>query len=76
MLYGESVQISDSRGKVTTAEQKAGPCPRCKGRMLTDTATGDQTCFSCGNVIYNVPAWPIEPGSVERRPSHGGQSLG
>ncbi|HEX5369383.1 MAG TPA: hypothetical protein VFY10_08225 [Dehalococcoidia bacterium] len=44
--------------------------------MLTDTATGDQTCFSCGHVIYSAPVWPLEPGSVERRPSHGGQSLG
>jgi hypothetical protein len=45
--------------------------------MLTDAATGDQTCFTCGHVIYSEPVWPFEPGSrPDRRPSHGGQSLG
>ena len=34
------------------------PCSRCRGRMLTD-GTGDQTCFSCGNVIYSTELSPI-----------------
>ena len=45
--------------------------------MLTDSNTGDQTCFTCGHVVYPTPIPVVDPAlRLERRPSHGGHSLG
>lgn len=44
--------------------------------MLPDGNTGDSTCFTCGHVIYALPADLVIPGErLPRRPTHGGQSL-
>jgi hypothetical protein len=45
--------------------------------MMLDGNTNDSTCFTCGHVIYAVPAEVLLPGERQpRRPTHGGQSLG
>jgi len=51
------------------------PCARCGGRMLQDGQSRDQTCFTCGNVIYALPVIEVDIKNRERRPSHGGKSL-
>ncbi len=59
-----------------TVEERPSPCPRCRGRMLPDGSSGDSTCFTCGHVIYALPAELVIPGErLPRRPTHGGQSL-
>jgi hypothetical protein len=64
-------------GHPMTEERRTVACPRCKGRMLLDAASGDHACFTCGHVRYREVAEPVLPGTaLERRPSHGGQSLG
>ena len=43
--------------------------------MLQDGQSRDQTCFTCGNVIYALPVIEVDIKNRERRPSHGGKSL-
>jgi hypothetical protein len=43
--------------------------------MLQDGQSTDQTCFTCGHVIYALPAITVDVNRRERRPSHGGKSL-
>jgi hypothetical protein len=43
--------------------------------MLLDAQSSDQTCFTCGNVVYALPVIDVEFKNKERRPSHGGKSL-
>jgi hypothetical protein len=43
--------------------------------MLQDSQSTDQTCFTCGNVVYALPAIDIDFKRREPRPSHGGKSL-
>jgi hypothetical protein len=76
MLYCEQGGFDQQRGTATTNLQKADPCPRCRGRMFKEEVSGDKSCFTCGHVIYGMVPLPFEPGRrLDRRPSHGGQSL-
>jgi hypothetical protein len=44
--------------------------------MFKEEVSGDKSCFTCGHVIYGMVPLPFEPGRrLDRRPSHGGQSL-
>jgi hypothetical protein len=44
--------------------------------MLPDGNKGDFSCFTCGHVAYFEALPQPTPGEkLDRRPSHGGQSL-
>jgi hypothetical protein len=51
-------------------------CPRCHGRMFLNRDTGDQSCFTCGNVVYAQPPIDLETETKRtRHPWHGGVPL-
>jgi tRNA(Ile2) C34 agmatinyltransferase TiaS len=73
------VDFRDEAAEAATLAEQARkarlPCPRCRGRMLSNGAEGDLACFSCGHLIYR---WAPELEDLQPRrrgASSGGRRL-